>query len=453
MNRYSGDLCIYFPCHLKGRRPLKWFHEKWNRCRDRQVRDIHMRRAPLTDLMDSKVYRSETEDALCSIQGKIDVWGYSIPYNAPYALHCIQQAYRKNREDNCFSKNTSVVISRFTLFYYKNHTTDPDVLIQAEGTLIYNVNADNNVATYIVMLHFDRMSVDDIILLKHIFYKRLKVSIQEYEISHCSCPCNAEYNDVFKCITGKKNVKIAPYISFQDYIAQKDRFQRYAKRTDVDYRARYSFVELDNQFFSKSLYKDFYGIMCADEGYAYLSCKRQNEVFRHNLSIRESYGYYQCELNGLMVKKNYENRAGSKNNQRFFEMQYNEDDSHIKTDDICNHCVAGIQEEFFPAFLKAVELHFLINNVQTSETEENDKSYINPYVFLKRGYKLWNILYQLDVNRYHLHERMHDAFAIKDKIAEIREEYKTILQHTMNFAVIIFAIIQVIIGFVTFIKS
>lgn len=288
MGLYSGNLSIYFPCQLKGRKPLKWFHEKWNRCRDRQVRDLHMRKAPLTDLMDLKCYRDETEINLRSIQSRIDVWENANPETAPYALHCLQQAYRKNREDNWLSKNTSVVISRFTLIYEKSHCAIPYNIIQVEGSLIYNVNADNNIATYIVMLHFDKMFVDDIILLKHIFYKRLEVKIQEYKIDYSSCSCNAVHNGVFSCVTGIKKAVIEPYVSFQDYIAQKDVFLRFAKRGDVDYRARYSFVELDNHYFSKSLYKDYYGIMFADEGYAYLSNRRQNEVFRHNLSIRES---------------------------------------------------------------------------------------------------------------------------------------------------------------------
>ena len=453
MELYSGNLSIYFPCQLKGRKPLKWFHQRWNHCRDRQVREIHLRKAPLTDIMDLEYYRDETEVALCSIQDRIDIFGNSNTENAPYALKCLQQAYRKNRENNCFSKNASVVISCFTLRYEKLHSDISDNIIQVEGSLIYNVNADNNIATYIVLLHFKERSVEDIILLKHIFYKRLKVKIQEYEIKHSCCLCNDEQNDVFRCITGRKNGDMKPYISFQEYIAQKDIFQRYSKKGDVDYRARYSFVELNNRYFSKSLYKDYYGIMCADEGYAYLSGRKQQEIFRYNLSMRESYGYYQHGLNGLIVNKDWGSRVGCKVHQRFFEEKYNEDDSHIKTEDICNHCIAGIQEEFFPSFLKAVELHFLINNVLTSETEENDKSYINPFVFVWRSIKLWKILYELDVNRYHIHEGMFNAFGINNKIEEIREEYKTILQHTMNYAIIFFTMIQVAIAFITFIRN
>ena len=54
---YSGNISIYFPCQTKDKEALQWFHRKWNSCRRRQLRDIRMRKAPLTDLMDLDIYR------------------------------------------------------------------------------------------------------------------------------------------------------------------------------------------------------------------------------------------------------------------------------------------------------------------------------------------------------------------------------------------------------------
>ncbi len=113
MSQYSGNLSIYFPCQLKGRKPLRWFHDKWNRCRDREVRDVHMRKAPLTDLMDLECYRTEKENLLKIVQGK--VVGHINLDSAPYALTCLSQAYRKVREDNLFSKNASVSSQSFDI--------------------------------------------------------------------------------------------------------------------------------------------------------------------------------------------------------------------------------------------------------------------------------------------------------------------------------------------------
>lgn len=446
MIKYTGNISIYFPCQLEGNRQLKWFHDRWNRCRERQLYDIHLRKASRTDMMDLEVFRDEKEIVLQSLQYKIDVFGNANDKKSPYALECIKKAYQRNREDNLLSKNTNVVISRFTLIYDYPKSLICCSSLEAEGTLIYNVNADNNIATYIVLLHFEDMSVEEIILLKHIFYKRLRVKIQEYEINNNSACFTESLKGVFNCINGKKVGELKSYVSFQEFIAQKDICQRYAKRGDVDYRARYSLVELDNDFFSKQLYKDYYGIMCADEGYTYCSEGKLEKDFFHNLSMRESYAYYQCGLNGLLINKNRNVRSLCKTHQKLFEEKFNEDVSHIKTEHICNRCVAGIQEEFFPSFLKAVELHFLINNVRTNETEANDKSYMNPFIFIRRSIKLWNILYELDINSYHIHKKMFEAFGIQDNISQIKEEYKSLLQHAMSYVVVVFTLVQVIIA-------
>ena len=111
---YSGNISIYFPCQTKDKEALQWFHRKWNSCRRRQLRDIRMRKAPLTDLMDLDIYRSEKEKILTDLQSKITMFGgiYQNHASTPYALSCLQQAYRKIREDNLFTKNTNVLVSR-----------------------------------------------------------------------------------------------------------------------------------------------------------------------------------------------------------------------------------------------------------------------------------------------------------------------------------------------------
>ena len=331
MELYSGNLSIYFPCQLKDKNALQWFHQKWNRCRNRQVRDIHLRKAPLTDLMDLKAYREEKEGILEILHAKIDVFGNVNPECAPYALPCLQQAYRKTREDNLFTKNANVLISRFKLIYPKEQNSR---ISNTEGCLIYNVNADNNIATYIVTLRFNNLLVEDIVLLKHIFYKRLKVEIQEYDICYHKCGSEPWHADnCFSCIS-KHHIRVnRPYNSIQEYVAEKDMCQRFAKKMDVDYRARYTFVELDNTFFNKSDHKEYYGIMCADEGYSYLSSQRQEEVFKHNLSAREAYGYYQCGLDGLIVNKKKPEKVICKERRAEFEGRYDEAESHIKTND------------------------------------------------------------------------------------------------------------------------
>ena len=55
-----------------------------------------------------------------------------------------------------------------------------------------NVNADNKVGTFIVTLSLDGLPTDKIIILKHVLYKRLKVSIIEYASSSSYDACCAQ---------------------------------------------------------------------------------------------------------------------------------------------------------------------------------------------------------------------------------------------------------------------
>ncbi|MBR4897491.1 MAG: hypothetical protein IKZ48_01710 [Prevotella sp.] len=424
---------------------MRSFFSLWHQCFAREVKDVHLRKAPLTDLMDSVGYRTEKETVLSSIQGLIANNNHILPKYVPYALNCLQQAYRRIREDNLYSKCANVVVSRFKLSYQPPEGKAIDV----EGILLYNINADNNVATYIAVLGFDSITAKDIILLKHIFYKRLAVKITEYEIVQHPCGyAGCATRKHFNCITGKLKTCCRPFRSFQEYIAGKDACQTYAKRHDIDFRARYSFVELTNDV-SQCPNDELYGIIMADEGYSFVSSHTLNNTFEVDLSTRKTFSLYLSGLNGLIITRSNQGRDECKVQQEKFEKDlYNEDERHIKTESIKCHCIAGVMEEFFPTFLKGVEIHFLMNNILTSETEHNDRSYLNPVIFIRRSFKLWNILYELDVNRYHINTGIHNAFGINDTLEKVREEYMSILQHAINYLIIVFTLVQILIAII-----
>ena len=80
----------------------------------------------------------------------------------------------------------------------------------------------------------------------------------------------------------------------------------------------------------------------------------------------------------------------------------------------------------------------------TNEIDFHGRSYLNPAVFLKRMIHLWNILYELDVNRYHINNDILSAFGIYESLDSIRQEYRDLLQHTMNFIMAFIALVTVI---------
>lgn len=450
---YSGNLSIYFPCEIKGRGALQIFEGAWNRTKRRVIHDIHLRKAPLTDWMDLRIYRKDREATLKLLQGKISDLGVIDKHSSPYALPCLQGAYRKSRESNIFSKNANIVISRFHMSYYK-------IASPIEGLLIYNVNADNKVANYIAMLSFNNLTVEEIILLKHIFYKRLTVSIEEYRIKgNTICPCennpvcwcssnNCFLHQAFQCVNEDRNAKKSFQTSFQQYIADKDRYVS-LNHSDVDYRARYSLLELTENVIGWQSKKVLLGLLTADEGYKYVSTRKIEESLGKDLSDRSCYSCYQCGQNGLItgVKSLLYRKYHIEKYK--FNRNLNIANKYIECKLIRFSCAAGVQENLFPTYLKAVELHYLINRVLTNETGKTDKSYLNPLIFISRFRKLWHILYDLDMNISHTNHDINEAFGITKDVAKIRDEYKLLLQHIMNFMLFIIAILQLVVAFLS----
>ena len=179
--RYTGNLSFYFPCSVKSSRRLDAFNKRQKRWHWRQVHHIHHTYSPLTDLMDMERNRRINESLLTHL--RMTIGGEECNDElSPFALKCMQRAYRRNREDNLFTKNVQYLLSRFRLTYnYEEERSEKTML--CEGLLLLNVNADNSIATCIVTLHFKDLPAEEVILLKHLFYKRLLVNIQERECS------------------------------------------------------------------------------------------------------------------------------------------------------------------------------------------------------------------------------------------------------------------------------
>ena len=204
---YSGSLSIYFPCKLKKSIELSHINKMWDRLRRTQISQIHSRRSPMTDLMDEDDFRVQNEYVLSILQCMLPADGSIRLQCSPYATECVRTAYRSLREDNIFTKNASSVLSRFQMGY-------EDIIV--DGMLLLNVNADNNVATFIFILNFNDRTADDIIRLKHLFYYRRLVSIQVYAIREnvCSGHC-------FSCCGVNAGADIRDMLSttIQDFIA------------------------------------------------------------------------------------------------------------------------------------------------------------------------------------------------------------------------------------------
>ena len=80
----------------------------------------------------------------------------------------------------------------------------------------------------------------------------------------------------------------------------------------------------------------------------------------------------------------------------------------------------------------------------TSEFSKQDKSYFNPITFIKRGFKLWKIIYELDINKSHQDEGMLTSFGVIENMHKIKEEYQSILTHGMAYFALMIAIVSLL---------
>ena len=441
MNRYSGRMSVYFPCKVKSEGGIERLNKRWKNWHQRKVNFIHHTHAPLTDLMDKEQNRYISENSQRILQRRLKEKIKGDEDVSPYALKCLQQAYRKNREDNLFAKNVQILLSKFSLCYHVKHKQRD---IKCNGLLFLNVNPDNSIATSVVVLDFENLLAMDIIYLKHVFYKRLLVSLEEEDIDSLKkVVCDkCKWMD---CIVSKKKQTNVLRTRVQDYVNRK--FERvyipHNLEYDVDYRARSSFIELYNDLPKKNPQEhidELYGLLHADEGYEFVPRECCQEGIGQSYSTRKDYDLYIAGLNAMIVTRDLNGRKLCKTKHREFESGYDESLDNIRTEPIEGMCIPGVLEEFFPSFLKAVEVHYLINKITTNEIALHERSYVYPGIFLKRLVLLWELLYELDTHKYHINQDFHREFGIIAQLEIIRQEYNSILVHAMSYSAGIIAI-------------
>lgn len=437
---YTGSLSVYFPCKLKRLDSISRTERRWRMVRKRQECDILMQKNPLTDLLDKRLYRDENESVLSIAQDKIRSDSYINHSTSPYALPCIQNEYHQSRESAAFTKQASVLLSRFEV-ECNNVSYEP-----IQGISLLNLNHDNRVATVIIVLNFQNLTIDEIILMKHLFYKRGKVDIKDYYVSSISetCLCETDKCSVgFPCIKCDTVWRQWSCITFQEYAMNILPYMPSEVEIPMDCRARYSMLEVyeptDRVPLLPECDKRIYGLLNSDEGW-------ENAVIKpvESISTRDTYTFYLSGRNGLIITdRGRHAKYIEKRNQ--FRDKLSPKSGHIENASImpCG-CIPGVGKKHFPAFLKTVEVYYLTNDVLTSEFSKQDKSYFNPITFIKRGFKLWKIIYELDINKSHQDEGMLTSFGVIENMHKIKEEYQSILTHGMAYFALMIAIVSLL---------
>ncbi len=444
---YSGAISFFFPCKFKDKGVIRRLNKHWNKWRIKREAFIKHNNEPLTDLMDLEIDREWNECMLSLLQSSLGK-DYVDSNISPYALRCLKTAYRYRREDNLFSKSVNVVLSCFQLKYEDKKGQQ----ITCDGTLLLNVNADNKVGTFIVTLSLDGLPTDKIIILKHVLYKRLKVSIIEYASSSSYDACCAQGLESrnFGCFRGctdssSRLIETAPTIP--QYILLKSAGLLSKLECEIDFRARYSLMDVKETFPNNSLFcqeKYIYGLLTADEMYSCVPCKCICNTIKNDISTRNYHSFYLNGQNGLIIYNEDKYKEYLMGKQRF-KNDLLSPEGYINGDEVnFGCCIPGVKENYFPEFLKSVELHYLLNLIQTNEIGHREQSFWNLYILFRRIKKLWNVIYELDINKYHINNKMLQSFGVYKTMKEIREEFNMTLGHIIGYIGLIITLLQIL---------
>lgn len=428
---YTGTLNVYFPCELKDSQGIRRARNMWKDIAQCHKRGTRILRNPNTNQMDILAFLTKKENILKAYQAFwANLLGVTLPADAAacYATPEIAEEYRHPREDNLFVKRVSLLLSKFEVKYPP--LTDGNRGIKIEGQFIFSVNIDNNVATAIVVLNFQRLSVDDVILLKHTFYKRCHVSIYEGGIQQ-----NA---NTFQEYVTSKLMAIYPYL-----------------KDDIDSRARYMLLDVDEPIVNaRNVNKRndiIYGMLTSDEGWRHAENTKRR--LGKNYSTRDSYKLYYRAKNAIIITSRIDYNQYLQEKRGIWRRIVHAP-NHIEPPAFVAYSdIAGVDKHLYTKYLKTVEIDYLITNVLTNEISDKvSKSLLNPIKLIYRGIKLWKILNELDMNLYHIDKTLHRSFEITSRIQDIRQEYNEIVQALTNWFLILLAILTLFATIVTILK-
>ncbi|WP_337784917.1 hypothetical protein [Prevotella sp.] len=394
-------------------------------------RGTRSQRLPNTNQMDLHAFRTQKENILKAYRA---FWAMHLGVTLPnddvgcYATQEIANEYRHPREDNLFVKNVSLPISTFEVKYPP--LTESNCAVMIKGRLFLSVNIDNNVATAIVVLNFENLSVYDVILLKHTFYKRCHISIYEDRIL--------------------QNVD-----TFQEYVTLKLRAIYPYLKDDIDSRARYMLLEVEEPIanLQDEAQRDsiIYAMLTSDEGWEHAENIRCS--LGRNRSTRDSYKLYYNSKNAIIVSSCMEYSQYLQEKACFWERIIHAP-NHIEKPTFTEYRnIAGIDKHLYAKYLKTVEIDYLITNALTNEISDKiSKSLLNPIKLGYRAYKLWKILNELDLNLYHIDNTMLCSFGVTKRINEIRQEYNEIVGVLTNYLLLLVAVLTLFATIVTILK-
>ena len=243
--------------------------------------------------------------------------------------------------------------------------------------------------------------------------------------------------------------------TFQEYVTSKLRAIYPYLKDDIDSRARYMLLEVEEpiDIFQDEAQRDsiIYAMLTSDEGWEHAENIRCS--LGRNCSTRDSYKLYYNSKNAIIVSSCMEYSQYLQEKACFWERIIHAP-NHIEKPTFTEYRnIAGIDKHLYAKYLKTVEIDYLITNAQTNEISDKiSKSLLNPIKLGYRAYKLWKILNELDLNLYHIDNTMLCSFGVTRRINEIRQEYNEIVGVLTNYLLLLVAVLTLFATIVTILK-
>jgi len=278
--------------------------------------------------------------------------GCELDYNGRFLCKCFSLAAKFHDDDSQKKEIVQLWLDSISVNYKYPNSDDR---FSFEMNIILQVSQENEEYNAHLILHIPikDKTIDEIIFLKHLFYKKnLEVEIErKLEIKWKPCSLHDWFKEYIKNL-----------YSVID-ISQKNMPQEYFT---------YSLLEINDSKVKFTNQKDIlYALLTSDEGWKFLPEGLSAERLQYSWSTRNHFKCYFLGTNGLLIN-NIESESSYKKHQTDYFQKYLQNDNNKYVDFINSKpCIAGLKTQVFMNFQKGAEKKEGIRNTM-QEIEEYD---------------------------------------------------------------------------------
>lgn len=439
----KGGLCFFFPFDIVN--PI-WSKSDKNKIMKYEKKC--QKECSITGNIDLRRINEKYENLITKIKNKIASKLGISNYNAqdtPYLCECLKNEYYYVRGRTPFVYQIQLFVEQFNVQYSSNK------IIPCK--LILFLNIEKSMGIVAIDMRLDNYSIDDIITIKHLFFKRfeidcinVKLPIRCRKLNKYSPQENSPLLPPLKTTMQKKTVEIIQKFS----------------NTQVNDLATYSLLEInqirglysvDIETLIKSNQYSLYGLIKADQGWEYNCHKRCRKIVDDFFIRKKHNGILLSGKHGLILDfRNNEYR----NKMLTFFSSFKSAEENISVKNVCIDrfntiaCITGVSSGYLKQYLSAIEYWFYISKIYSEDSEDKIPQKIGSiYKKMKQFRTIFdnkNISndYTISVESY-----IFQKFGIFDRVDSMREFYNLLSKEMEYMRLKRLNIIMIILSIIT----